>query len=98
VNWPDLIFDLLRVGLSEGDIARKIGSSKTAINMLKNNPTREPRWYPAMKLIALHGSYVEKGLIHDRVETAQLGEVLARWISQAGNRKPRGAIQTATRG
>jgi hypothetical protein len=97
VNWPNLIFDLLRAGLSEARAARLCGTSRQVINALKMGDTREPRWSTGQKLIALHKSYVKEGFI-DGGETAQLGAVLARGFPQTGDCIVGRVVPATTRG
>jgi hypothetical protein len=93
VNWPDLIFDLLRAGLSEARIAAKIGASGCAVNKLKNGHIKEPRYGWGVRLVNLHESYKRGGFIHDREQARELGAALENGVSQTGDDQPRGQLQ-----
>jgi predicted transcriptional regulator len=97
VTWRDYICALVKAGLTEDQIAHKIGTTRQAVNFAKNttSPKYDMRHSPGSKLIALYESYVREGFIHDRSTTAQLGAILAGGIPQEGDGKPRGAIPPA---
>lgn len=60
MNWKKITQELLDSGLTEEELAQKVGSSQSAINRLKKEQTKEPYYEMGFKMIVLHKKIKDK--------------------------------------
>lgn len=93
MQWDELIFDLMKAGLSGAKIAERLGIPATTLNALKNGSTQQPIWSTGNALIQLHARYENAGLIPRK--NTKLGAALPDNAHQTAHAEPRGALQTS---
>ena len=54
MNWSELIRELQSTGLTQMEIAARVGTTQPVISDLKRGTIPEPRYTLATKLLALH--------------------------------------------
>lgn len=60
MNFQQLVTDLNDAGMSEADIGNAIGLSQAQVHRLKTGESKQTKWEPGQKLIALHKSRMPK--------------------------------------
>lgn len=63
MDWPAVIMQINKAGLSGAQIAERIGVAHSTINGLKNGHWDEPRYSLGAKLIDLRDRLKQAGLI-----------------------------------
>jgi len=56
MDWQNLISDLAQAGMTQAQIAQRVGVTQSLISELSTGKAAEPRYGLAMKLIRLHKS------------------------------------------
>lgn len=75
MDWPKIIFDLMRGGLSGAQIAERVGVAAPTLNCLKNGTTKQPKYSTGVALLDLHRRYKDAGLIKTPCPTANAAGV-----------------------
>jgi len=54
VRWPEVLARLAELGISNGEVARRIGVEKTAISLLKTGVRKQPRFDNGVAILKLY--------------------------------------------
>ena len=60
MDWTQIIRDLMAAGLTQIEIARRIGASQALVSALLNGKRRSPNWKLGDSLIKLHARTMRK--------------------------------------